>query len=177
MTKGVTHLTIKGFQTNMHFLDSEAPEQLQQYDRKRNKSFQLVPLHSHQRNTAERAIRTWKNRCILGSCTVHPDFPIHLWGRLIQQSVITLNLLQPCRRNPAISAYLVLEGSFKYYATPLAPPGCKTIIYEHPTQRRNFAPHHIIDVTRYTFPLQEGSVSLILLRFIHTCVAILMSLH
>ena len=74
---------------------------------------------------------------------MHPDFPLHLWDRLIQQSVITLNLLRPCRRNPAISAYSALEGPFNYDATPLAPPGCKTIIYEHPAQRRTFAPHGI----------------------------------
>ena len=74
---------------------------------------------------------------------MHLDFPLHVWDRLIQQSVITLNLLRPCQRNPATSAYSALEGPFNYDATPLSPSGCKTIIYEHPAQQRTFAPYGI----------------------------------
>jgi len=74
---------------------------------------------------------------------VHPEFPMHLWDRLIQQSVITLYLLRTCRRNPSISAHAALEGNFNYDTTPLAPPGCKTIIYEPPAQRRTLAPHGV----------------------------------
>ena len=141
--KGITYLTMRGFKPNMHFLDNEASSLLKMYNRNKNISFQLAPPHSHRRNAAERAIRTWKNHFISGLCTVHPKFPMHLWDRLIQQSVITLNLLRSCRRNPAISAYAALEGNFNYDATPLAPPGCKTVIYEPPSQRRTFAPHGI----------------------------------
>ena len=44
--KGITYLTMKGFKPNMHFLDNEAPEQLQQYDIKNNIPFNLSLLIS-----------------------------------------------------------------------------------------------------------------------------------
>ena len=68
---------------------------------------------------------------------------MHLWDRLIPQSVLTLNLLRPSRRNPNISAYQALNGTYNYDATPLAPPGCKTIAFESPQTRRTFAPHGV----------------------------------
>ena len=43
--------------------------------------------------------------------------------------------------NPFISAYAALEGALNNYATPLAPPGCKTIVYEQPMQQGTFEPH------------------------------------
>jgi len=68
---------------------------------------------------------------------------MHLWDRLIPQSVLTLNLLRPSRQNPSISAYTALRGEFNYDATPLAPPGCKIIAFESPQIRRTFAPHGV----------------------------------
>ena len=54
---------------------------------------------------------------------------MNLWDCLIPQSVITINLLQQSRSDPNKSAYKALNGSFNYDATPLAPPGCKTIAF------------------------------------------------
>ena len=68
---------------------------------------------------------------------------MHLWDRLIPQSVITLNMLRASRRDPTISAYTALNGPFNYDATPLAPPGCKVIAFEAPQHRQSFAPHGI----------------------------------
>ena len=68
---------------------------------------------------------------------------MHLWDRLIPQSLITLNLLQKSRRDPNKSAYEVLNGPFNYDATPLAPPGCKTIAFESTQSRKSFASHGI----------------------------------
>jgi hypothetical protein len=58
--------------------------------------FQLTPPHLHRRNATERAIRTFKNHFIAGLCTTNPDFPLHLWDRLLPQALITLNLLRCC---------------------------------------------------------------------------------
>ena len=66
---------------------------------------------------------------------------MQLWDKLIPQSVITLNLLRPSRRNPNISAYEALNGKFSYYATPLAPTGCKVIAFESTQTRKTFEPH------------------------------------
>ena len=140
-SKIITYLSDRGYKPNMHFLDNEAPDILQRYNIQQKIKYQLVPPNSHRRNAAERAIRTWKNHFISGLCTVNPNFPIHLWDRLIPQSVMTLNMLRPSRRNQNISAYTALNGMFNFDATPLAPPGCKVVIYEAPSNRTSFSPH------------------------------------
>jgi hypothetical protein len=66
---------------------------------------------------------------------------MHVWDRLLAQSSITLNLLRPSRRNPKISTYNMLEGTFNYNRTPMAPPGRKVIIHEKPQQRKTWDPH------------------------------------
>ena len=68
---------------------------------------------------------------------------MHQWDQLIDQAVITLNLLRPARLNPALSAYAYLFGMFNYSATPLAPPGMKCQIHEKPNQRKSWAQHSI----------------------------------
>ena len=42
-----------------------------------------------------------------------------------------------------MSAYEAMEGKFNYNATPLAPPGIKSLIYEAPSRRTAWAPHAI----------------------------------
>jgi hypothetical protein len=48
--------------------------------------FQLVPPHYHRRNAAERVVRTFKEKNVSGLASVDPDFPLHLWDRLLPQS-------------------------------------------------------------------------------------------
>jgi hypothetical protein len=56
--------------------------------------YQLVPPGTHRRNAPERAICTFKNHFIAGHCSsIDKDFPLHLWDCLVEQAVITLNLL------------------------------------------------------------------------------------
>jgi hypothetical protein len=62
--------------------------------------YQLVPPHFHRRNAAERAICTFKEHFVAGLASVDPDFPLHLWDRLLPQAEMTLNLLQSSRQNP-----------------------------------------------------------------------------
>jgi len=51
----------------------------------------------------------------------------------------TLNLLRTLRTNPAISAYEALNGPYDWNRCPLAPPGCKAIIYEAPAVHGSWA--------------------------------------
>ena len=60
--------------------------------------------HIHQRNTAERAIRTFKNHFIAGLYSTDPNFPTHLWDKLLLQAEITLNLLRQSRVHPHLSS-------------------------------------------------------------------------
>mmetsp|Transcript_30567 Transcript_30567/g.62466 ORF Transcript_30567/g.62466 Transcript_30567/m.62466 type:complete len:109 (-) Transcript_30567:1347-1673(-) len=64
---------------------------------------------------------------------------MHHWCKLIPQATMTLNMLRPCRQNPALSAWEALFGAFSFDATPLAPPGTLTFVHEKPTKRASWA--------------------------------------
>ncbi len=97
----------------------------------------------HRTNAAEKAIDIWKCHFIAGLSSVDPNFPMHLWCRLIAQATTTLNLLRPARLNPRLSAEAHLNGAFDYNRTPLAPPGTKVLIHETPANRRTWDPHGV----------------------------------
>jgi hypothetical protein len=137
------YLCQRGFTPQVHWLDNEAAQNIKDYDKANHVDFQLVPPHSHRRNAAERAIRTWKNHFIAGLCSTAQTFPNHLWDRLIPQATITLNLLRTSRRYPKLSAYQVLEGNFDFNKTPMAPPGTKVQVHEKPNQRKSWDPHSV----------------------------------
>ena len=97
--------------------------------------FQLVRPHNHRANLAERAIQTFKNYFEAGFSTLHPDFPIIEWDRLLPQAFLTFNLLRQATDNPNLSAYAYLFGNFDFNRTHLAPPGSKVITDNKPSQR------------------------------------------
>lgn len=124
-------------------LDNECSKELREFMEDRQVQVQLVPPGIHRANAAERAIRTFKNHMIAGLSTTDPDFPLHLWDRLILQGVITLNLLRASRVNPRLSAYAQVFGQFAFNDTPLAPPGCHVMVHEKPHLRESWAPHAV----------------------------------
>jgi hypothetical protein len=79
-------LTVKGFKPKLQTLDNEAPTALKNFFTANNIAYQLVPPHCHQRNAAERAIRTFKEHFVAGLSSVDPSFPMHLWDRLLPQA-------------------------------------------------------------------------------------------
>ena len=97
-----------------------------------NIKFQLVPTHIHIRKKGERAIQTFKSHLISGLCTVNPNFPLHIWEKLIPQLVITLNMIRRSRINPKLSVYQQLYGIYDYNATRIVPLGTKLIAYKAP---------------------------------------------
>ena len=128
-------LTNIGLRPHLHILDNYCLNVLEIFMREVNKIIQLVLPHIHQRNSAERAIRTFKERFIAGLSSTHKDFPLHLLCQLIPHAILTLNLLRPLCMNPKLSGYAKLHGEFNYNATPLAPPGTQVTIHENPTVR------------------------------------------
>jgi hypothetical protein len=81
-------------QPKVHWMDNEASSSLKQLLKTQYQmQYQLVPLHIHWRNAAERAICTFKNHFVAGLCSTHPNFPPRLWDSLLPQAEITLNLL------------------------------------------------------------------------------------
>ena len=106
-------------------------------------SFQLAPPNMHRTNAAEKAIDTWKCHFISGLSSVDPNFPMHLWCRLIHQATTTLNLLRPSRINPRLSAEAQLNGAFDFNRSPLAPPGTRILVHETPANRGTWSPHGV----------------------------------
>jgi hypothetical protein len=103
--------------------------------------YQLVPPHCHRQNAAERAICTFEEHVVEGVASVDPDFPLHLWERILPQAEMTLNLLLKSRQHPQLSTAEHYHGMLDYNKTDFAPSGCQIIAHEKPSKRRTWAPH------------------------------------
>jgi len=122
----------------LHILDNEAPTVLKKVIKQRCK-MQLAPPDTHRRNLAERAIQTFKAHFISVLSGVDKDFPMHIWDRLIPQTVLTLNLLRQSKIDPTISAYEYINGKFDYNAMPLGPMGCAVQFHDSVERRQSWA--------------------------------------
>ena len=134
-------LVSKGMKPKTQILDNECSQKLKDYMVKNNIKYQLATPGQHRANAAERAIRTFKNHFVAGLCSTDDHFPLHLWDRLIEQAVITLNLLRGSRINPKQSAWSQFHGPYDHNAWPLAPPGIHVLVHEKPDNRKSWAPH------------------------------------
>ena len=101
----------------------------------------MVLPNQHQRNTAERAMRTFKNHLSSGLATCYPDFPLRKWDRIPSQAELTLNLLRNSSLNPKLSSQAYLFGSHNFNKCPLLPPGTQIILYTKPGNRASWAFH------------------------------------
>ena len=57
-------------------MDNEAFIDLKTSLHNNNIRYQLVPPHIHRRNSAERAIRTFKNQLLANLAGANPNFPV-----------------------------------------------------------------------------------------------------
>ena len=137
-------LTSRGLTPRLQRLDNEASQALQQFLTDESIDYQLAPPHVHRRNSAERAIRTFKNHFIAGLSGTDPDFPLHLWDWLLPQAVHTSNLLRASSRiNPRLSAQAQHHGVFEFNRMPLAPAGTRVMIHEKSSVWGTWAPHAV----------------------------------
>ena len=134
-------LSKRGAAPKFYILDNEISGEFKSALDKNELKYQLAPPHQHRRNAAERAIQTFKNHFLAGLSSTDPNYPISEWDRLIEQAVITLNLLRNARLNPKLSSYAFLFGNYDFNSWPMAPPGTKILIHEKPKQRSTWAPH------------------------------------
>jgi hypothetical protein len=142
--KTAIHLfELRCFKPLLQRLDNEASRALQTFMDEEDIGFQLAPPQIHRWNTADRAMRTFKNHFIAGICSTNRDFPLNLWYKLVPQCIITLNLLRRSRINPQLSPKAHMHGSFDFNRTPLAPPGTKVLTHEKPDVRETWAPHAV----------------------------------
>ena len=131
----------RGYKPNLFVFDNEFSSDFKAALKNEHIALQLVTPHMHRNNPAERAIQTWKDHFLAGLASIHPDFPMNEWDRLIPQANITLNLLRASRIHPHLSAYASLFGQFDFNRTPLAPPGTKIVIHLKPNQRPSWGFH------------------------------------
>lgn len=98
--------------------------------------YQVVAPRDHWLMPAERAMGTFKNHFIAILNGTNPNFVKLTWYHILEQAIITLDMLQPFKLNPMISVYMQVHGVFDFNSTPLALAGCKIIIHnwthEHP---------------------------------------------
>jgi hypothetical protein len=134
-------LVARGIKPKLMKLDNEASKLLKTYLHHHNITFQLVPPYSHRRNSAERAIRSFKDHLIAGLCSTDKSFPMHLWDRLLPQTVITLKMLITSRINPKLSESTHIDGQYDFNIAPMAPPDTIIIANETLSRRRTWAPH------------------------------------
>jgi hypothetical protein len=93
-----------------------------------------LPLSSnnHRVNAAKCTIQTFKDHFISALAMTDSEFPLQLWDKLTSQVKNTLNLMQASRIDPNMSAYEAIWGPYNWNCFPLAPLGCKAVIYESP---------------------------------------------
>ena len=91
------------------------------------------------RNAAERAIQTFKDAFVAALTTADSDFPFQLLDKITPQVLCTLNLMRASRINPDNSAYEALNGLYDWNQYPLAPLGCKAVVYKDGDTRGSWA--------------------------------------
>ena len=137
----IQRLHDQGIRPKHQVLDNEISGEYETAIKKHKMTYQLVPPHDHRRNIAEKAIQVFKDHFISILCGCDPDFPMHLWDRLLPQAELTLNLLRTSRLVPTVSSYAHVYGQFNYDAHPLHPLGCKIEMHVKPSVRESWAAH------------------------------------
>jgi hypothetical protein len=122
-------------------MDNQACRIIKNYFVSKQCNLMLVKPNNHQVNAAECAIQTFKAHFISALATTVSKFPLQLWDQLTNQAETTLNMLRPSRINPSMLAYKAIHGPYDWNRFPLAPPGCKAIIYKVPKTRGLWASH------------------------------------
>ena len=112
-------------------LNNELPGSLKQFLHDSSVNFQLVPPHLHCTNASERAIQTYKNHIVSSLSISNPNFPLHIWDRIIPHASFTLNLLRPSCLNPRLYAESQLNSVLDYNRIPLAPPAPASLSMKH----------------------------------------------
>merc|ERR1712155_1291 len=132
-------LNNKGHRPTFNVADNQAAKPIKEFLQKENCRWQFVEPTNHRVNAAERAIQTFKNHFISGLCSTDDNWPLQLWDQMAEQATIPLNLLRTSRIDPAKSTYHALHGhKYDWNAHPLAPPGCRAVIYIDPDGRTSW---------------------------------------
>jgi hypothetical protein len=131
-------LTSKKFKPKIN-MDIQATKHIKAFLTEQQCKLQLVEPHNHRMNAVERAIQTFKDAFIAVLATTDSDCPLQLRDKIMPQVQDTLNLMQASQINPAISAYKALNEPYDWNRYPLAPLGCKAVVYKDGGTRGSWA--------------------------------------
>jgi hypothetical protein len=124
-------------------MDNQATRLIKKILTENDCKLQIVGPHNHHVNAAERAIQTFKGAFIAALATTDSDFPLQLWDRLTPQVKDTLYMLRASCVNPSKLAYKILNGPYDWNRYPLAPLGCKAVVYKDGNTRESWASHGV----------------------------------
>jgi hypothetical protein len=137
--KQYEELAAKGFKPKLNVMDNQATKHIKKILTNNKCKLQLVEPHNHCVNAAERAIQTFKDAFIVALATTKCNFPLQLWDRITPQVQDILNLMRASRINPDILAHKAINGPYDWNQYPLAPLGCKAVVYEDGDNRGSWA--------------------------------------
>jgi hypothetical protein len=132
-------LTAKGFKPKLNIMDNQATKCIKKFMSENKCKLQLVEPHNHRVNSAEHAIQTFKDAFIAAPTSTNFNFPIQLWDKLMPQVLNCLNLLCRSQIKPAISSYKAMNRPYDWNQYPLAPLGCKAVVYKDGYTRGSWA--------------------------------------
>ena len=119
----IKRLRRAGIIPEKHVLGNECSENLKELIRD-TYTLEFVSPRCRQRNIAEVAIKAFKQHFLSILAGLPDGFPWSLWGRLLPQTEVTLNLLCQANATSTVSAYAHMYGNFDCNRMPLAPVGC-----------------------------------------------------
>ncbi len=123
-------LAQKGFKPKLNIMDNQTTKHIKTFLTEEECKLQLVALHNHRVNAAERTIQTFKDAFISALATTNCDFSLQLWDKLMPQVINTLNMMRASRIDPSKLTYKVLYELYDWNRYPLAPLGCKAVVYK-----------------------------------------------
>ena len=135
------YYVLRGFIPQVTTLDNEASTMIKENMTTKGVQYQLVPPSIHRQNSAERAMRTWKEHAKSVISTFDPDLPLQIWCQYTEAIDLQLNMLRASRLHPQISGQCHLNGEFDYTKTPMVPLGTKATIFIPPKDRKTWDYH------------------------------------
>jgi hypothetical protein len=135
------YLKQRDIKIQLNVMDNQACNVVKTYLATKGCHNMIVEPNNHRVDAAERAIQTFKAHFISALATTDSGFLLQLWDCLTLHVTATLNMLRPSQLNPSKSAYNAMYGPYNWNCFPLAPPGCKAVIYESPGTRGSWASH------------------------------------
>jgi hypothetical protein len=122
----------KGHKIKLNVMDNQCAKQIKKFLTTNDCNLLLVKPHNHCVNAAKRMIQMFKDHFISALATTDSEFPLQLWDKLTSQVENTLNLVQASHIDPNMLAYEAIWGPYDWNRFPLAPLGCKAVIYKSP---------------------------------------------